>query len=291
MSSTHPVVIDLTGGGGNGAAQAAAVLELLEAGIVPDLYAGTSIGAWNAAFLAANPGVEGARRLVDLWRDGTMAKMAAPQPLHALGGLLGRHGGLSGPRGAEAVLARTGLDRATFGDLATPLVVGAVDAQTYRLRYWGGAGATGAVAPLVLASSALPPIFDPVEVGGREMVDAGLVDNTALPEVVRRLEAAGSRSARIIVVDAAPMNPGEPPHSVGSSVLAGLGAVFRGHRERGVAAARAAGHEVSVVEVGSGSIFDFRHPLVGIAFGRAAGRAWCREQGLTGPAAGMTLAG
>jgi NTE family protein len=279
-------VLSLSGGGGNGAAQAAAVLDLLESGYVPDMYVGTSIGAWNAAYLASHPGVKGARQLVELWRDGTMRMMAAPQPLHAIGGLLGRHGGLSGPRGGERVLAVTGLMETRFEDLATPLVLGAVDAETFELRYWGGEGAEGAVAPLVLASSALPPIFDPVEIEGREMIDAGLVDNCALPEITRRL---GGRPADITVVDAAPMSTSTPPHSVGQSLIAGLGAIFRGQRERGIEVAEAAGHSVSVIEVGSGSILDFAHPAVGIAFGRSAARTWRRGHEASAPDSGLAV--
>ena len=280
-----PVVIALSGGGGNGAAQAAAVLEILESGVQPSAYVGTSIGAWNASFLAANPGVEGARRLVELWRDGSMARMAQPQPLHAIGGLLGRHGGLSGPSGGREALRSAGLDRLRFEDLDTPLVIGAVDAETYRLRYWGGVDARGEVAPLVLASSALPPIFDPVEIRGRQMIDGGLVDNTGL-DAASRLLRKHRRTGEIILVDAAPMVPKQRLRSVGGSLIAGLGAVFRGHRVRGVEAARAAGHEVSVVEVGNGSILDFRHPERGIAFGRNASRAWVRERQAAAPAAG-----
>src|SRR5215813_177580 len=40
---------------------------LLEAGVVPDLICGTSIGALNGALIAADPTVTGARRLISVW--------------------------------------------------------------------------------------------------------------------------------------------------------------------------------------------------------------------------------
>jgi NTE family protein len=53
---------------------------LLLAGIVPDLLVGTSIGAVNAAFMAAGPSVDRARDLSDVWR-----RLSAEEffPLHA----------------------------------------------------------------------------------------------------------------------------------------------------------------------------------------------------------------
>ena len=41
---------------------------LLGAGIVPDLLVGTSVGAVNAAFMAAGPTPDRARALSEVWR-------------------------------------------------------------------------------------------------------------------------------------------------------------------------------------------------------------------------------
>src|ERR671924_1554463 len=57
----------LSGGGNLGAGQVGAVLALLERGIQPDLLVGTSAGAINAAYLAGDPGLDGARRLAAIW--------------------------------------------------------------------------------------------------------------------------------------------------------------------------------------------------------------------------------
>ncbi len=61
----------LSGGGNRAAQQVGALQVLLEQGLKPDLLVGTSAGALNATFLAANPTVDGARRLATFWREVT----------------------------------------------------------------------------------------------------------------------------------------------------------------------------------------------------------------------------
>ena len=60
---------------------------LTEAGICPDLLIGTSVGAVNAAFMAASPCREGAARLGEIWRGLRAAR-------EHLGGARGRLQGL-----------------------------------------------------------------------------------------------------------------------------------------------------------------------------------------------------
>ena len=59
----------LGGGGVLGAAEAGMAGALLEAGVVPDLICGTSIGAINGAALAADPTPDGAQQLVAMWGE------------------------------------------------------------------------------------------------------------------------------------------------------------------------------------------------------------------------------
>ena len=57
----------LGGGGVLGSSEVGMVRALAEHGIRPDLVLGTSIGALNGAFIAADPGLEGAERLAAVW--------------------------------------------------------------------------------------------------------------------------------------------------------------------------------------------------------------------------------
>src|SRR5579884_268962 len=58
-----PVALCLSGGGARGAAQAGVVIELIRSGLRPDFIVGTSIGAWNGAWLAAHPTLDGVEEL------------------------------------------------------------------------------------------------------------------------------------------------------------------------------------------------------------------------------------
>jgi NTE family protein len=74
------VAFVLSGGANLGAAQAGMLEALLDAGIVPDLLVGTSIGAVNAAFMAADPSYARAQALSDVWRRLSVQEFF---PLHA----------------------------------------------------------------------------------------------------------------------------------------------------------------------------------------------------------------
>ena len=60
-------VVVLSGGGSLGAAQVGALRALFEAGIVPDLLVGCSVGALNAAFLAIDPTAARVEQLAEVW--------------------------------------------------------------------------------------------------------------------------------------------------------------------------------------------------------------------------------
>jgi len=79
-SSSVSVAFVLSGGANLGAAQAGMLEALLDAGITPDLLVGTSIGAVNAAFLAAGPSPAQARALSAIWRGLSAEEFF---PLHA----------------------------------------------------------------------------------------------------------------------------------------------------------------------------------------------------------------
>ena len=63
------VAFVLGGGGLLGAHEVGMLRALLEAGIVPDLVVGTSVGAINGVVVAEDPTTGAAQRLADLWLD------------------------------------------------------------------------------------------------------------------------------------------------------------------------------------------------------------------------------
>ncbi len=153
---------------------------LLEAGIVPRLICGTSIGAINGAAIAADPTPDGARTLVATW------ERLAEDAVFG-GSLLGR----------VVELARTGtalhgnerlrqlLDERlpvhAFEELAVPFECVAASIEGAREHWF----TSGDLVRAVLASCALPGVFPPVAVDGEHFFDGGLVNSVPLARAVR----------------------------------------------------------------------------------------------------------
>ncbi|HEY7020522.1 MAG TPA: patatin-like phospholipase family protein [Ktedonobacterales bacterium] len=181
----------LSGGGARGALQVGAVRALLEAGIQPDVLIGTSIGAWNAAVLARFPFDEALERMTEAWQQSQPAQIllgresgSSMPPHQALTGVLMLSAIRRVTQGYPSLYSDTGqkrliadlLDDATFEELRLPLRVIASDLVYARHKVFD----SGPVAPAVLASSAIPGIFPPVQIGASVYVDGGALDNTSL---------------------------------------------------------------------------------------------------------------
>ena len=80
----------LGGGGVLGAHEVGMLRALSEAGIAPDVVVGTSVGAINGAFVAADP-VGAAARLGQLWQ-GDAVRQAFSETLLGAGGAAGELG-------------------------------------------------------------------------------------------------------------------------------------------------------------------------------------------------------
>jgi predicted acylesterase/phospholipase RssA len=181
----------LSGGGARGALQVGAVRALLEVGIQPDVLIGTSIGAWNASVLARFPFDEALARMTGAWRQSQPAQIllgresgSSMPPHQALTGVLMLSAIRRVTQGYPSLYSDTGqkrliadlLDDVTFEELRLPLRVIASDLIYARHKVFD----SGPVAPTVLASSAIPGIFPPVQIGASVYVDGGALDNTSL---------------------------------------------------------------------------------------------------------------
>ncbi len=62
----HRVAVVLSGGGGKGAYQVGALKALRSAGVVPDIYCGTSVGSFNCGMLASGKSLEEVEKV---WRE------------------------------------------------------------------------------------------------------------------------------------------------------------------------------------------------------------------------------
>lgn len=179
----------LSGGGNLGAGQVGAVLALAERDISPDVVVGTSAGAINASYLAGDPGIDGARRLAEIWASvRTRDVFRFPiNPLHVLTHL--RADALYHADGLRLLLERSLLYR-RIEDATLALRVVATNLES-------GAAVSfdrGPVVDAVLASAALPGLFPPVRIGDLLYVDGGVADNVPIAPAV----AAGADEIYVI---------------------------------------------------------------------------------------------
>ncbi|MGH2727013.1 MAG: patatin-like phospholipase family protein [Actinomycetota bacterium] len=164
----------LSGGANLGAEQAGMLESLFEAGIIPDLLVGTSIGAANATYVAADPTLGRARSLAALWRGVRPRDVFPINPLRIAKAAL-RGGALFSSEPLRELLEREiPFDR--IEDAATPLRIVATAFDDGSEVVFD----RGPVVDAVLASTALPAVFPPHEIAGRLYLDGGLVDHVPL---------------------------------------------------------------------------------------------------------------
>ncbi|HYU40084.1 MAG TPA: patatin-like phospholipase family protein [Acidimicrobiia bacterium] len=165
----------LSGGGNQGVSQVGMLRALLERGIEPDVVIGTSAGALNGAALATHPTLAGVEQLADVWLSIRSGEVFPGSKLARAWNVLRRDDHLFTNDGLRAVIERA---RAapTFAELAVPLRVIATDLDTGDEVVL----ACGPVEPALLASTALPGLFPPIEHDGRLLVDGAIVNSVPL---------------------------------------------------------------------------------------------------------------
>jgi len=198
----------LGGGGILGAHEVGMLRALAESSIEPDLILGTSVGAINGAFFAADPTVEGVHRLSRLWREPSASDVSTGAMVRRI-----------------STLARTGTHLESLEVARTRLVealpVGRVEALQVRFQcvaacieraaeHWFD---SGVLADVVLASCAVPGILPPVQIGDEHFIDGGIVNS--IP--VARAVGLGARSIYVLQVGRLekPLRPPRWPWEVG----------------------------------------------------------------------------
>jgi NTE family protein len=180
------------GGGGNlGAVQVGMLQALLETGIVPEVVIGCSVGALNAAGLAADPTITGVRKMRNTWLDLNGDEL---WPAGRISGLwmLGRKGQAIQPNtGLRGLIERT-LPYRRLEDAVLPVHVNATSLETGRGHWF----TSGSAVDAILASAALPAVFPPVVVNGEAYIDGGVVDNVP----ISRALALGARQVFVLHV-------------------------------------------------------------------------------------------
>jgi NTE family protein len=186
----RPIAFVLSGGSSLGGLQVGMLAALEEAGLVPDLLVGTSVGALNAAYAASGLGAGRLERLAEIWRALTTGDVFQGLGLWSAAKALVGAGTLASPAGLEA-LVEAHLP-ATHEALAIPCAVVATDLA--------GGGAVvlgeGDLRSNVLASAAIPGIFPPVVRGAQVLADGGVVAHVPI------LPARDLGARTLVVLDA-----------------------------------------------------------------------------------------
>lgn len=192
LRNPTPGTAFVLGGGGNlGAVQVGMLRALLEAGISPDVVIGCSVGALNAAGLAADATVAGVRRMRETWLGLDGDELF---PAGRISGLwmLGRKGqAIQANSGLRNLIERT-LPYKRLEDAPIPVHVNATSLQSGRGRWF----TSGSAVDAILASAALPAVFPPVVVDGEAYIDGGVVDNVQ----ISRALALGARRVFVLHV-------------------------------------------------------------------------------------------
>lgn len=161
------------GGGSLGAIQVGMLHALLQAGLQPDFVVGSSVGAINAAHFAGAPDLAGVARLASIWTRLRRADVF-PLSLSTAFSLLRHPESIVDPSGLRRLIE----DNLTFDkleDARIPLHIMATDLQGSGVRL-----TVGSAVDAIMASSAVPGIFPPVEIGGHPLMDGAIAANTPL---------------------------------------------------------------------------------------------------------------
>ena len=175
------VAFVLSGGGSLGSVQVGALEALLEEGIYPDLIVGTSVGAFNGALLAREPTVEGVLALRKIWLSLEMGSVFTGGRRRAFFRLLLGKNHLYTDEGRRRLAARN-LGPITFADLAVPFLATATDVGEGAIHIFD----SGPLLPALLASSAVPGIFPPVQIEGRTYADGAILSYCNIETAWRR---------------------------------------------------------------------------------------------------------
>ncbi len=252
-----PITVVTTFGLGRTPAQVGMLAELAQRRVSPDFVVGTSLGAINAAALAAGRTPDEMR---DFWL--WLQEEVLASPIRAIArGVTVRQA----RRQEELVRTRIAeMLPADFADLPIPLRVVATELTTGNEVVLD----SGDLPTAVMASCALPGLFPPVEIGGGHFIDGGLV--AGMP-----LRAVPDNTGTVVVLDTG--HSATSPDTVAGFRWWEVGALSYAHQIRGqavnVLVKTAARTPVVVLSTSEGRLLDFSDAQAVIDAGRQAAQA------------------
>lgn len=192
-----PIALVMSGGGAKGAYEAGVAATLLRRGLPIRLAAGSSAGALNAAMVADGR----ADRLEARWRDLTREQVYSLRSSVFFAGLLpgwltlwalDSAGSLFDSRPLRDMIASS-LDLERIRSSRVHLLVVTTDLARRERRVFDNQTVT---VDALMAASAVPGAFPPVEVDGALLVDGGLIGRAPVLEALE----SGTPVGRVVVV-------------------------------------------------------------------------------------------
>jgi NTE family protein len=192
---------------------------LLERGIRPDVVVGCSVGAMNGAAIAAEPDLDGAAKLEQVWLDPRTWQVFSSSKLTGPWLLLRRGRSMVGNERLRELVERA-LPFRSFEELHVPLHIVATSLNTGRERWFHG----GDLVEPILASSALPAVLPPVHIDGEPLIDGAVVDNVPISRAV------GLGAERVVVLHVGNFERPRPHPQRPLDVLLQAFSIARNHR-------------------------------------------------------------
>jgi NTE family protein len=259
------------GGGSIAATQVGMLRVLYEEGIRPDFVVGSSAGAINAVRFAMDPSPATTERLETLWTSVRRKDVFPLSTRELLEALLGIGDGVTSSKALKRFMERE-LQESRLEELALPAHVVATDLAS-------GDPVTLSEGPAVtalMATTALPGVFPPVDIGERHLVDGGIAADTP----VRQADALGAQVSYVLP-SIGPSDPESVPHGAAPVALRALSQLLGRASAGEVAAARHTVHVLPAPSLGNVNPFDFRHARNLIDEGDRLAREWFQEQRAT----------
>lgn len=207
-SLPRPLAYVLPGGGALAAYQVGVLDALTGAGLQPDRLIGVSAGSMNAALYAWSSDTDGVRRMERIWAGVKRRDLLRVHPGRLALALAGKRASFLDNRHGIAFL-RKHLGNRLIEHAPIPLTIIATDLATGRPFVLE----SGDVVFAIVASSAFPGVFPPIELDGHTLIDGGVVADVPLDV------AADLGVASVVVITVPPLAPTAVPRHPVSVVL------------------------------------------------------------------------
>jgi NTE family protein len=173
------VAFVLGGGGHMGAYEVGMLRALLEHGVRPDLVVGTSVGALNGAAIASDPSLDMVKRLREVWLGVDEDRIFGGSLLAGAAHFVRSRTHMHSNKALRDLIGQLAPAQ-TFEELEVPFQCVAACIERASEHWFF----EGPLVDAVLASSAVPGVLPPVEIGGEHFIDGGVVNSIPISRAV-----------------------------------------------------------------------------------------------------------